>query len=103
MSESSCSSSVTRAPPTTSEWPPRYLVVECSTTSAPSSSGRCRYGVAKVLSTTSFAFASCAISPRRAMSPTFSSGLVGVSTHTSLVFGVIAARTASMSLTGATE
>ena len=41
-----------RAPPTTSEWPPRYLVVECTTTSAPSASGCCRYGVANVLSTT---------------------------------------------------
>ena len=42
-------------PPTTSEWPPRYLVVEWTTMSAPSSSGRCRYGVAKVLSTTTSA------------------------------------------------
>src|SRR5690606_40265690 len=40
---------VITAPPTTSEWPPRYLVVECTTTSAPSSSGVCRYGVANVL------------------------------------------------------
>ena len=39
---SSCSSSVTSAPPTTSEWPPRYLVVECSTTSAPRVMGRWR-------------------------------------------------------------
>ena len=33
-------------------WPFRYLVVECSTMSAPSSSGRWKNGVAKVLSTT---------------------------------------------------
>ena len=48
----SASSEVISAPPTTSEWPPMYLVVECSTTSAPSASGDCRYGEANVLSTT---------------------------------------------------
>ena len=32
----SSSSSMTSAPPITSEWPPRYFVVECTTTSAPS-------------------------------------------------------------------
>ena len=37
------------------------------------------------------------------MSPMFSNGLVGVSTQTSLVLGRIAARTASTSVTGATE
>ena len=31
-------------------WPLRYLVVEWSATSIPKSSGRCRYGVANVLS-----------------------------------------------------
>ena len=31
-------------PPMRSEWPPRYFVVEWTTTSAPSSSGCCRYG-----------------------------------------------------------
>ena len=49
----SSASAVTSAPPTTSECPPRYFVVECTTTSAPSASGCCRYGEAKVLSTTS--------------------------------------------------
>ena len=44
-------SRVTTAPPTTSEWPPRYFVVECTTKSAPSSSGRWLTGVANVLST----------------------------------------------------
>ena len=39
-------------PATTSEWPLRYLVAECTTTSKPRSSGRCRYGEAKVLSAT---------------------------------------------------
>ena len=38
------SSFVATKPPTTSECPPRYFVVECSTTSAPSASGCWRYG-----------------------------------------------------------
>jgi hypothetical protein len=42
-------------PPITSECPPRYFVVEWTTTSAPSSSGLWRYGVANVLSTTTMA------------------------------------------------
>ena len=46
------SSEVATKPPITSEWPPRYFVVECSATSAPSASGCWRYGVANVLSTT---------------------------------------------------
>lgn len=78
-----------------------YLVVECSTTSAPNSSGFCRYGEAKVLSTTSFAPAVCATSAIAAMSAMLSSGLVGVSIQTTLVLGRIAARTASTSDTGA--
>ena len=66
--------------------------------------GFCRYAVAKVLSTTSSASASWAISASAAMSLTPSSGLLGVSTQTSLVFpGWIAARTASRSPVGATE
>ena len=40
----------TTAPPTTSEWPPEYFVVECTTMSAPWASGLIRYGVATVLS-----------------------------------------------------
>ena len=47
-----------------------YLVVECSTMSAPSSSGCCSAGEAKVLSTNTFMFddaASCAIAPMSAM------------------------------------
>ena len=38
-SSASASSSITSAPPTTSEWPPRYFVAECTTTSAPSAQG----------------------------------------------------------------
>ena len=36
------------APATTSEWPLRYLVAECITTSAPSAIGRVKIGVAQV-------------------------------------------------------
>ena len=39
------------APATTSEWPLRYLVAECITTSAPSATGRVKTGVAQVEST----------------------------------------------------
>ncbi len=77
-------SRTTSAPPTTSEWPPQYLVVECTTTSAPSASGCWRYGDAKVLSTTSRAPASCATAASVSMSPMLSSGLVGVSIQTIL-------------------
>ena len=62
-----------------------YFVVECTTTSAPRVSGCWRYGEAKVLSTTSSAPASWATAASASMSPMLSSGLVGVSTQTSLV------------------
>ena len=39
-------------PPMMSEWPFKYLVVECTTMSKPCSSGRCTSGLAKVLSAT---------------------------------------------------
>ena len=55
----------TSAPPMTSECPPRYFVVECTTTSAPSSSGCCRAGEANVLSTTTSAPASLPSSRER--------------------------------------
>ena len=60
-------------------------MAECTTASAPSSSGRCTIGVAKVLSTATIA--PCLRSTTAAMSTTFSSGLVGVSTQISLVSG----------------
>ena len=50
-SASSLLSPTTSMPPTMSEWPLRNLVAECITRSAPCSSGRCRIGEAKVLST----------------------------------------------------
>ena len=45
----------TTAPPTTSLWPLMYLVVECTTRSAPSAIGVCSAGDRKVLSTTTSA------------------------------------------------
>ncbi len=80
----------TSAPPCTSLWPPRYLVVECSTTSAPSASGCCSAGVAKVPSTSSCAPRACAISASRARSTTFISGFDGLSAQTRRVAGVSA-------------
>ncbi len=50
--------------------------------SAPSSSGRCRYGVANVLSTTTRAPTACAASAALRMSTTLRSGFVGVSSQT---------------------
>ena len=64
-----------------------YFVVECTTSDAPRSRGRWRIGVANVLSTQSGIFAWVASSATAAMSNTFSIGLLGVSIHTSLVFG----------------
>jgi hypothetical protein len=74
-------------PPMISEWPPMYLVTECTTTSAPRSRGFVFTGDEKVLSTTRrtpVPFSSFAIA---AMSKTFSVGFVGVSSQTSFVFG----------------
>ena len=62
-----------------------YFVVECSATSAPSASGCWRYGVAKVLSTTTVAPTPCAISDAAAMSTMLSAGFVGVSSQTNFV------------------
>ncbi len=88
---------VATKPPMTSECPLRYLLVEWTTASAPSSSGRWRYGVAKVLSTTQRAPRSRATAARAAMSTTARPGFVGDSTQTSRVRSVQAAATASRS------
>ena len=74
-----------------------YLVVECSTMSAPSDSGCCSAGEANVLSTNTFAFFAAPISVIAAMSAIDSSGLVGVSIQISLVRSLTAARTWSRS------
>ena len=60
----------TTAPPTVSECPPRYFVVECTTAPAPSSSGRWLTGVANVLSTaTSTSPATASMTRRRGRPP----------------------------------
>jgi len=79
------------APPMTSEWPFRYLVVECTTMSKPYSSGRCSQGEAKVLSHTEMMPRLRAMAATASRSTSFSSGLVGLSTQIILVFGLIAA------------
>ena len=61
-----------------------YLVMLCSTMSAPSSSGFWQHGVAKVLSTTTRLPLACAAAASTRTSMSFSVGLVGVSIHTSL-------------------
>ncbi|MNV68446.1 hypothetical protein D3C71_1612990 [compost metagenome] len=88
----------TRTPPTMSEWPFRYLVAECMTTSAPRANGCWLHGVAKVLSTTRISLCALAILDRASMSASFISGLVGVSTHSIRVLSVIAASTAARSV-----
>jgi hypothetical protein len=85
----------TTTPPITSEWPPRYFVVACTTRSAPSSRGRCRTGVAQVLSQASRAPASRAIPEISRTSVIFRRGFEGVSTHNSLVLGRTAPPTSS--------
>ena len=82
---SSCPAANTRPPPTMSEWPPRYFVVECTTTSAPSAMGCCSAGDAKVLSTTTSTPASLPSSASAATSEIFIRGFEGVSTQSTLV------------------
>ena len=82
-------------PPTLSLWPLRYLVVLWVTRSAPNSIGRWMYGLAKVLSTTSRASWRWARSAAARRSVSRITGLVGVSTNSILVAGVIARSTSS--------
>jgi hypothetical protein len=72
----------TTAPPTTSLWPFTYLVVECTTRSAPSASGFCSAGDRNVLSTANKAPARWLAREGRARSVSRSSGLLGVSAQT---------------------
>ena len=66
MIASLCASSlVTTAPMTRSEWPEMNFETLCTTRSAPRSSGCCSTGVANVLSTTTRAPASWAVSGHR--------------------------------------
>jgi hypothetical protein len=87
-----------RAPPTTSLWPPRYLVALCITTSMPSFKGCCKTGVAKVLSQTAQAPAAWAMSATAAMSTSFNKGFDGVSIQTRRVSLVMAVFRAVRSL-----
>jgi hypothetical protein len=81
-----------KAPAITRPCPSRNLVPECTTTSAPSSTGRVSAGVQKQLSTASHAPPSCAMRASARMSHTSVSGLVGVSANSSRVLGRIASR-----------
>src|SRR5665647_1168169 len=65
------------APGTPTSCSARYLVTECTTMSAPCTSGCCPRGVAKVLSTATSAPAACAPATRAGRSATSSMGLVG--------------------------
>jgi hypothetical protein len=86
-------SRVTTTPPMTSECPDRYLVVECIATSIPRASGRCRKGVAQVLSQALSAPAARAMAATSRRSVTAMVGLDGVSAQTNRVLGRTAART----------
>ncbi len=83
----------TTQPPTTSECPLMYLVVECITMSTPNSIGRCRYGDRNVLSQIVMMLCFFAIDTIAAMSTTLSSGLLGVSIQMPFVAGVTDAST----------
>src|SRR5674476_961755 len=76
----------TMTPPRAVPWPPMYLVVECTTMSAPWSKGRHRIGVGTVLSTMSGRPSSCAFADHASRSMMLSAGLPIDSQNTSLVF-----------------
>src|SRR5207245_7080758 len=97
-SKSGPRSRATTMPPSTSEWPPRYLVVACTIRSAPSLNGDDRIGVAVVLSHTKRAPAARAMAAILPRSLTFHSGLDGDSAHTSVVVGRTAFSTAPRSV-----
>ena len=67
------------------------LVAECTTTSAPYSSGLTRYGVANVESTTSGMLCLCATFAIASISTTSEFGFPKVSIYTSFVLSLIAA------------
>ena len=69
----------TITPPIDVPWPPRNLVVECTTMCAPHSSGRMRYGVGTVLSTISGMPSSWPTLDMPSMSSTSFFGLASVS------------------------
>ena len=71
-----------------------YLVHECTTISAPRVNGDCRNGDANVLSTTTIKLCFFAMAEIDWISTIFSVGLVGVSSQTIFVFGLMAASNA---------
>jgi hypothetical protein len=75
------------APMTTSECPLMYFVTECTTMSAPWSSGFCTYGDMKVLSTTTMMPCWCAMDVTLRMSTRVRVGFDGDSIQMSLVLG----------------
>ena len=93
----SSADAATTAPPMTSLWPLRYLVVEWTTMSAPSASGCCSTGDRKVLSTATFAPALRASATVAATSVIRSNGLLGDSIQTSAAGRSSAAASAAAS------
>ena len=85
-------------PASTSECPPSHFVHDSMTRSAPSSSGRQRYGEANVLSTTTVRPWRCPRAASAARSATTSVGLEIVSRYITRVRGVMAASTAGRSV-----
>ena len=77
---------VIKAPSITSLWPAKNLVAECITISAPISSGLCKYGDAKVLSTANKILCSFVNDAIFLISIILIIGFVGVSTQINLVF-----------------
>ena len=82
----------------TSEWPPSHLVALSTTMSAPSSTGRTRYGEANVLSTTTAAPAACPAAMSAGRSATTIVGLEIDSRYSTRVGCASAAATAAGSV-----
>ncbi len=85
----------TSTPPMAMPWPPRNLVAEWNTRSAPRSNGRLRYGVVKVESINSGSPWACATSATAGMSSTSQRGLPTVSPKSRRVSGRMAAAKAA--------
>src|SRR5207247_9003273 len=102
-SASGPASRVTTTPPITSQWPERYLVVECITRSTPRARGRCKKGVAQVLSQAVRTPADFAIATTAFKSVTAIVGFEGVSVQMRRVLGRRAARRADRSVMSAND
>ncbi len=73
----------------TSLCPPKYLVTECITISAPSAKGFCKKGEANVLSTAQINLFAFAIFAQASISIICMVGLVGVSSQIIFVFALM--------------